>query len=70
MDAADPKSTADTAIAVAQAFQDRGIPAWLIYHDANGWHLAGPKVPGSALAEGLRSVAEQCEEQLPSGPLN
>jgi hypothetical protein len=46
------------------------VPFWCIYHDANGWHLAGPKVPGSALAEGLRSVAEQCEEQLPSGPLN
>jgi hypothetical protein len=42
IDAADPKDTADAALTVAQWFQDQGVPFWCIYHDANGWHLAGP----------------------------
>lgn len=61
-----PEDAADAAIRVAQWFQDRGVPFWGIYHDDNGWHLAGPKVPGASLAEGLRIVAAQCEERMES----
>ena len=50
---------ADIALQFAERMRDEGVPAWVIYHDDKGWHLAGPAAP--ALPEGLRSVAEQYE---------
>ena len=48
--------------------QDRGILIYAVFTDTevagDGWHMAGPKLPGPMLAAAFRSVAKQCEDQL------
>lgn len=48
--------------------QDRGIVVYAVFTDTeaegDGWHMAGPKLPGPVLAQAFRSVAAQCEAQF------
>ena len=47
-----------------QALAGAGIPAFAIYEDDQGWHLAGPAVAGDVLAARLRLIADRCEAEL------
>lgn len=49
---------------VARWFAAEGVPAYVVYYDDAGWHMAGPPMPGPVLAEGFRKLADQCEQQL------
>lgn len=52
------------AVAACRAMDSQGIPTFALYHDDDGWHLAGPTVAGDTLAAVLRLVADRCEQQL------
>lgn len=58
----------EAVLAFCQWCQDRGIVIYAVFTDTDvagdGWHMAGPKLPGPLLAAAFRSVADQCEAQL------
>ncbi len=51
-------------VAACKALNGAEIPTFAIYHDDEGWHLAGPQVAGNILAATLRQVADSCEQQM------
>jgi len=61
-------SASELILQVCQWCQDRGIVLYAVFTDTqvegDGWHMAGPRMPGPSLAKAFRSVAAQCEAQL------
>lgn len=47
--------------AFAEALRDEGVPVLISYMDDEGWHLAAPAGHWDAFADGLRTLAEECE---------
>ena len=58
----------EAVLAFCQWCQDHGIVIYAVFTDTetegDGWHMAGPKLPGPTLAAAFRLIASQCEEQL------
>lgn len=48
-------------VAFAEGLRDEGVPHLIAYKDAGHWNMAAPVGSWAGAAEGLRTLAEECD---------